>query len=388
MKIAAASQYLSAVEQHTTQRSRLTLGQSDVNTSLNARGSSQLNNNSAAQAGAWQPSSTPATSQAAPQPLGLTVSRPSPTVLLAPDLMPSIPELNPASTETRTETSAEQGPDEDSQPFNALLTIGAVKRILEQLSSGKLLSSIEGNNFEKIAAQQAMAPSAPSRTNAVENEQQTGTQNSSGNTILEFSYRYQSVAANFTGEANLVDGGTVSWSFDLSMQSTEMSMSIRQEAPLKDPLVLSLDNKPFAWTGETTDFDFFNDGTTRQLATLNHSQFYLAWDRNQNDRIDSGAELFGPQTNQGFQELAKLDNDLNGFIDEQDARWQQLRLWQPGETPKTLAEYGIGAISTQSVATTFGYYQQDTLQAQIARSGMYLTENGQAGLMQQVNLNV
>ena len=385
MKIAAATQYLSAVEQHITHRSRLTLGQDGDNRPLTHRGSSQVINPVGLQDAPQQPNETSTTSISAPQPLGFLVNRPTQFDLVAPEMMPQIPEMDLATAEADTE----QAPDEDSQPFNALLTIGAVKRILEQLSSGKLVSTIEGNNFEKIAAQQAMAPSAPSSsTSGEESGPQNGSRNTSANTVLEFSYRYQSVAANFSGEVNLTNGSTVSWSFDLSMQSSQVSMSMRQQTPLKDPLVLSLDNKPFAWTGETIDFDLLNDGATKQLAKLNSSQFYLAWDRNQNDRIDSGAELFGPKTNQGFQELAQLDDDQNGFIDEQDERWQQLRLWQPGQSAKSLAEYGIGAISTQSVATTFGYYQQDILQAQIARSGIYLTENGQAGLIQQVDLNV
>ena len=69
-----------------------------------------------------------------------------------------------------TESTSSDEQNEDSQQFNALLSVGAVKRILEQLTSGKLLSWIEGSDLEKIYAQTAQqqastppvaAPDAP-----------------------------------------------------------------------------------------------------------------------------------------------------------------------------------------------------------------------------------
>jgi hypothetical protein len=42
-------------------------------------------------------------------------------------------------------------------------------------------------------------------------------------------------------------------------------------------------------------------------------------------RIDSGSELFGPATGSGFGELAALDGDGNGWIDENDDAFARLR---------------------------------------------------------------
>jgi hypothetical protein len=152
--------------------------------------------------------------------------------------------------------------------------------------------------------------------------------------------------------------------------------------------VLSFDQTPFRYTGETHAFDFFANGETKQLAGLASSQYYLTYDLNQNNKIDNGSELFGPTTNQGYQELAQLDDDKNGFIDENDSSWSKLGVWQPGAPLKTLSQMGVAAISTMSVATSFGLYNGEKLQAQIARSGIFLKENGAVGLMQQVDLNV
>src|SRR5690606_24701452 len=83
----------------------------------------------------------------------------------------------------------------------------------------------------------------------------------------------------------------------------------------------------------------------------------LAFDRNANGRIDDGSELFGPTTGDGFAELAALDSDGNGWIDEADAHFADLRLWQPDANGagslKTLTATGVGALSVARVATPF-----------------------------------
>lgn len=289
-----------------------------------------------------------------------------------------------------TESTSSDEQNEDSQQFNALLSVGAVKRILEQLTSGKLLSWIEGTDLEKINAQKAQQQEAsppPRFQGATPTNAPTASTNN-GNTIFELSYRYQQVSANFSGAVELADGRAFSWSFDLQMQSEQLSMSISQTEPAKDPLVLSFDQTPFRYTGETHSFDFFANGETKQLPGLAASQYYLTFDRNQNQQIDNGAELFGPTTNQGYQELALLDDDQNGFIDENDASWSKLGVWQPGEQLKSLSQMGVAAISTMSVSTSFGLYDSDKLQAHIARSGIFLKGSGEVGLVQQVDLNV
>lgn len=287
------------------------------------------------------------------------------------------------STQPTTESTASDEQNEDSQQFNALLSVGAVKRILEQLSTGKLLTWIDGSDLDKITAQseQQVQASSASSTNAAPEQAATST-------VFELSYRYQQVSANFNGAIELADGRAFSWSFDLHMQSEELSMSVSQTTAAKDPLVMSFDQTPFRYTGETHAFDFFANGETKQLAGLSSAQYYLAIDRNQNQQVDNGAELFGPTTNQGYEELAQLDDDKNGFIDENDASWSLLRVWQPGEKLKSLSQMGVAAISTMSVSTSFGLYDQDKLQAHIARSGIFLKDSGEVGLVQQVDLNV
>ena len=287
---------------------------------------------------------------------------------------PSAQAVDPLK-ETESKSSEEQ--NEDGQQFSAKESIGTVKRILEQLTSGKLLSWLDGSAYEKIQAQQQQLhdevapPAGPTER-----------------TIMEFNYRYQAVEASFAGAVQLEDGSSQSFAFSFSMQESYASFSIRQEAVLKDPLVLSTTGQSFQWTGASQSFDFFSNGTSAELPTLANGQYYLSYDRNQDGRITEGKELFGPGTGSGFAELAVLDEDQDGFVDSSDSAWQQLSIWRPGEAMQSLTEAGIGAISAQSVATSFGLYDGDALMARIARSGIFLTEQGNVGLMQQVDLNI
>lgn len=109
------------------------------------------------------------------------------------------------------------------------------------------------------------------------------------------------------------------------------------------PILLSLGNHKFQLTNAANgvSFDIDNNGTKEQISwtTASTDDAFLVLDRNANNTVDNGSELFGdftPQpastTKNGFLALAEYDKAANGGnadgkIDSHDAVYANLRLW-------------------------------------------------------------
>ena len=98
--------------------------------------------------------------------------------------------------------------------------------------------------------------------------------------------------------------------------------------------------------------------------------------------------MFGVASGNGFADLAKLDSDGNGWIDEADPVFRQLGVAN-GERYSSLGEHGIGALATAAVHAPFSLKTADNeLLGQIRAAGVYLRESGEVGFMRQVDLAV
>src|SRR5690606_38727241 len=113
------------------------------------------------------------------------------------------------------------------------------------------------------------------------------------------------VSADFSGSVALDDGSSFSWSMQFEMSYEEFSYSERTEQPMKDPLVMSFNGRPVELSGKSSNFNLTDNA--KQIQQLAQGQYYLAKDSNNNGVVDSGNELFGPSTGQGFAELATFD---------------------------------------------------------------------------------
>lgn len=162
---------------------------------------------------------------------------------------------------------------------------------------------------------------------------------------------------------------------------------------MTDPLVINFDGAGAELENSRFDFDLNSDGINEQIANLRSNSGYLALDRNADGAINNGGELFGPSSNNGFMELAAFDEDNNGFIDEGDSVFNDLRIWQRDATGNSrllsLADKNIGALYLGHVASPMQLKTTDnqTL-GEVVSSGIYLREDGSAGLIQQINLAV
>ena len=164
-------------------------------------------------------------------------------------------------------------------------------------------------------------------------------------------------------------------------------------AALKDPLVINFSGQAAELTSQQISFDIDMDGETELIHQLSEQSGYIALDRNGNEQIDDGSELFGAATGNGFDELAAYDDDGNGFIDENDAVWDNLRIWVQQDDGSsslfTLAEEGVGALylgyETTEWELTAGPNSNE-IAGQVRATGLFLTEQGETGTLQQVDL--
>ena len=199
-----------------------------------------------------------------------------------------------------------------------------------------------------------------------------------------------------SGVVKTADGRQINFAMDVSMSrqfESKLDVSVRAGDQPVDPLVINLSGAPGMLTDEKYSFDIDSDGTAEQISFAGAGSGFLALDRNNDGKINDGGELFGPESGNGFSDLAQLDGDGNNWIDENDAVFDKLRIWTKDESGQdqlvALGQAGVGAIYLGNVSTEFAVKDAaNDLQGQVRRSGMFLRENGTAGVMQQIDLAV
>lgn len=187
------------------------------------------------------------------------------------------------------------------------------------------------------------------------------------------------------------DGREIAFDFSLRLArdyertSTQVASG---SVTLQDPLILSFDGNAAELSTERIRFDLDADGKAEEIPGLGKHCGFLVFDRNGNGKADDGRELFGVASGNGFADLAELDDDGNGWLDENDAAYRKLAVWS-GDGLSSLAQRGVGALYTGSVEAPFTLKTADNaLLGQIRAAGVYLTESGGVGHLQQVDLAV
>jgi len=199
-----------------------------------------------------------------------------------------------------------------------------------------------------------------------------------------------------TGSVQTADGRSINFNLELSMSRSyyeESNVSIRlgDAARQVDPLVLNFAGNAAQLTDQRFAFDLNSDGSTEQINFVAPGSGFLVFDRNHDGVINNGKEMFGPSSGNGFSELAALDDDKNGWIDENDAAFGQLQVWTRNTDAKgqllSLSQAGVGAIALATVATPFSLKNDSNeLLGKIRSSGIFLQEDGSAGTIQQIDL--
>ena len=265
----------------------------------------------------------------------------------------------------------------------------ARKRVQKMLQSlvDAILAAIDGGKKcpEKIAATDcALPPEAAARSREV--PQITWKQ-----TIAQSVSESERTSVCGIGKVTTCDGRTIAFNYALDLQREYSSQKISTESGtvrLQDPLILSFEGNSCELTQERVAFDLNSDGVCEQIPGLGASSGFLVFDRNGNGKADNGSELFGVASGDGFSDLRELDSDRNGWIDEADSAWNQLAIWS-GDKFTSLAERGVGALYASAVDAPFSLKTAgNELLGQIRSAGLYLSEAGEVGQLQQVDLAV
>ena len=201
------------------------------------------------------------------------------------------------------------------------------------------------------------------------------------------------IQANALGVVTTEDGREIEFllelTYDRNIKTTQESI-FTGERNLTDPLVINLNGSAPSLSDQYFEFDLNSDGETESLNQTAHGTGFLALDKNGNGEIDNGQELFGPNSNSGFGELAQYDDDDNGWIDENDAIFSQLSFMDFDENGeqrlRSIGEAGLGALYLGSEEMDLDLFDSDgNFQANIARNGVALKETGHAVSLQEIH---
>lgn len=206
----------------------------------------------------------------------------------------------------------------------------------------------------------------------------------------------ESVAFGAAGVVRTADGQEINFSAQLTMTRqfmSEQSITIAAGDALKDPLVINFDAPAAKLTTTKYSFDLDSDGEADQISFTGSGSGFLALDTNGDGKINNGKELFGPESGNGFSDLAAYDSDGNNWIDENDAIYEKLRIWtkddQGNDQLLALGQKGVGAIYLGNVSTEFAMKDSTNQQlGQLRSTGVFLRENGTVGTIQQIDLAV
>lgn len=206
----------------------------------------------------------------------------------------------------------------------------------------------------------------------------------------------ESVSFQALGQVKTDDGREININLNLSMSKTFVAsysdsvsyLSYR----LTDPLVINLSDAPSELTDLSFFFDLDADGKEEEIYGLSSNSGYLALDKNGDGKINDGSELFGTRSGDGFKDLAQYDEDHNGWIDENDAIFDKLKIWVKDSLGNdqlySLKDKNVGAININSQDTDFELSNSstDSTKGFIRKTGIFLYETGAVGTMQHVDL--
>jgi Ca2+-binding RTX toxin-like protein/subtilisin-like proprotein convertase family protein len=232
-----------------------------------------------------------------------------------------------------------------------------------------------------------------------------------GNVVYMYSEKspYHSewlVGSDLTGAIGAAQGVLNDASFGSQVQkiTVPLSNSFRWDEMnvFFDPLVLDLNGNGVETTAINLAspilFDHGGTGTKTFTGWIAPTDGLLVMDRNGNDVIDNGSELFSENTSlltggkaaNGFAALAQEDTNMDGAVDQKDANFGRLRVWQDANQDgisqanelKPLADLGIASINLGYIPNGVELPDDNWLSAQ----GSFVFGDGRVGTISDILL--
>lgn len=198
------------------------------------------------------------------------------------------------------------------------------------------------------------------------------------------------------GSITTADGQVFSFQLNSTLQrsfesSSESVRRLNANGSI-DPLMITLPQDETHFSGASVKFDLQANGQQIDLPFASQGG-WLVWDKQHDGKITDGRQLFGPQSGNGFADLARQDSNHDQVIDSSDPVFAALRVWtgmdrQGNALLLPLSALQIGAILLPSIETPFSLRNSNNQsQGEVRRSGVYLTEQGVAGQISQVDVS-
>ncbi|WP_026959626.1 hypothetical protein [Aliagarivorans taiwanensis] len=269
-----------------------------------------------------------------------------------------------SNSSNTAKAATSSSPSDDDNALRATELTDALQR-----STVLLLEALTGRRFELYQPpqpevnQEAKPPteSAPSQPPA-ELQLQIYEQE-------QLSYRAQ-------GSVQTDDGRTIHFDYQLQLSRELLIEAGSEQAQPQDPLLLVLPGSNLSVApGSPGNGDL----------TTHSGTGYLFIDHDGDGKLSEG-ELIGERSGDGFAELAALDEDGNGFIDQGDSIFSQIYFYQSDGPASRLEELGVAALSVDASATPYHFKQGDSTYAMLRASSFALMEDGRAAGLHQLDL--
>lgn len=199
------------------------------------------------------------------------------------------------------------------------------------------------------------------------------------------------------GQVRTADGRSINFNIEFSMSRafTEKFNSISvEEMIVCDPLIINLNDNNVSVTDQKYRFDLDADGKEEEISFAGKGSGFLALDKNHDGRINDGTELFGTKSGDGFGDLAAYDEDGNGWIDENDSVYNDLKVWMKDDEGNdrlvSIKKADVGAIYLGSAETQFNLNNEENKTNGVLRkTGVFLHESdGRVGTVSHVDLTL